>query len=128
MADILAMAAHPDDLELNIAGTLPDAPEDIRGEFRPIDLDYTVFSIVAPMIFLIMMKHSLGACLSDEYPLDPERYGVLPIGITPDGPRGPNEVIAPGALQIAKRTGAPIYLMGVAAAPALHLVILHAPR
>lgn len=40
------------------------------------------------------------------------------IAITPDGPRGPNEVIAPGALQIAKRTGAPIYLIGVAASPA----------
>ena len=45
-----------------------------RGEFRSIDLDYTVFSIVAPMIFLIMMKHSLGACVPQEYPLDPERY------------------------------------------------------
>lgn len=38
--------------------------------------------------------------------------------VTPDGPRGPNEVIAPGALQIAKRSGQPIYLMGIAAHPA----------
>jgi AcrR family transcriptional regulator len=45
-----------------------------RGEFRPLDVDYTVFSIVAPMIFLIMMKHSLGACAPQDYPLDPERY------------------------------------------------------
>jgi hypothetical protein len=45
-----------------------------RGEFRPIDVEYTVFSIVAPMIFLIMMKHSLGVCVPQEYPLDPERY------------------------------------------------------
>lgn len=45
-----------------------------RGEFRAIDVDYTVFSIVAPMIFLIMMKHSLGACVPQDYPLDPERY------------------------------------------------------
>lgn len=45
-----------------------------RGEFRPLDLDYAVFSIVAPMIFLIMMKHSLGACAPQDYPLDPERY------------------------------------------------------
>lgn len=45
-----------------------------RGEFRGIDVDYTVFSITAPMIFLIMMKHSLGACVPQEYPLDPERY------------------------------------------------------
>jgi hypothetical protein len=38
--------------------------------------------------------------------------------ITPDGPRGPNEVIAPGALQIAKRSGQPVFLMGIAANPA----------
>jgi lysophospholipid acyltransferase (LPLAT)-like uncharacterized protein len=39
--------------------------------------------------------------------------------VTPDGPRGPNEVIAPGALQIAKRSGQPVFLMGIAANPAL---------
>ncbi len=38
--------------------------------------------------------------------------------VTPDGPRGPNEVIAPGALQIARRSGQPVYLMGIAANPA----------
>lgn len=45
-----------------------------RGEFRQMDLDYAVFSIIAPMVFLIMMKHSLGACQPQDYPLDPERY------------------------------------------------------
>ncbi|MEJ8836729.1 TetR/AcrR family transcriptional regulator [Ramlibacter sp. AN1133] len=45
-----------------------------RGEFRSLDVEYTVFSIVAPMVFLIMMKHSLGACAPQEYPLDPLRY------------------------------------------------------
>ena len=38
--------------------------------------------------------------------------------ITPDGPRGPNEVIAAGALQIARRSGQPVFLMGIAAHPA----------
>ena len=38
--------------------------------------------------------------------------------VTPDGPRGPNEVIAPGSLQIARRSGQPIFLMGIAATPA----------
>lgn len=38
--------------------------------------------------------------------------------ITPDGPRGPNEVIQAGALQIARRSGQPIFLMGIAANPA----------
>jgi TetR/AcrR family transcriptional regulator len=45
-----------------------------RGEFRPVDMDYAVFSIIAPMIFLIMMKHSLAPCAPQDYPLDPERY------------------------------------------------------
>ncbi len=45
-----------------------------RGEFRVPDMDYAIFSISAPMIFLIMMKHSLGACMPQHYPLDPARY------------------------------------------------------
>jgi AcrR family transcriptional regulator len=45
-----------------------------RGEFGPIDVEYAVFGIVAPMIFLIMMKHSLGACAPQDYQLDPEHY------------------------------------------------------
>ena len=45
-----------------------------RGEFHVFDLDYALFSITAPMMFLIMMKHSLGACVPQANPLDPERY------------------------------------------------------
>ena len=45
-----------------------------RGEFRVPDVEYATFSITAPMVFLIMMKHSLGACVPQDYPLDPERY------------------------------------------------------
>jgi len=41
--------------------------------------------------------------------------------VTPDGPRGPNEVIAPGSLQIARRSCAPVFLMGIAAHPAVQL-------
>ncbi|NPC57261.1 TetR/AcrR family transcriptional regulator [Caenimonas soli] len=45
-----------------------------RGEFEVRDMEYATFSITAPMIFLIMMKHSLGACMPQDHPLDPERY------------------------------------------------------
>lgn len=38
--------------------------------------------------------------------------------VTPDGPRGPNEVIAPGSVHIARRSGQPVFLMGIAAHPA----------
>ncbi|MGZ5181455.1 MAG: TetR/AcrR family transcriptional regulator [Ramlibacter sp.] len=44
------------------------------GEFRPLDLDYGVYSIISPMVFLIMMKHSMNACVPKDFPLDPERY------------------------------------------------------
>lgn len=45
-----------------------------RGEFHVIDLEYALFSITAPMLFLVMMKHSLGACVPRDYALDPKRY------------------------------------------------------
>jgi lysophospholipid acyltransferase (LPLAT)-like uncharacterized protein len=41
--------------------------------------------------------------------------------VTPDGPRGPNEVIAEGSLQIARRSGQPVFLMGIAAHPAAQM-------
>lgn len=41
--------------------------------------------------------------------------------VTPDGPRGPNEIIAAGSLQIAKRSGAPVFLTGLAVTPAIQL-------
>ena len=45
-----------------------------RGEFRKLDLDYAVFSLISPMVHLIMMKHSLAPCCPQDYPLDIERY------------------------------------------------------
>lgn len=42
--------------------------------------------------------------------------GVLVV--SPDGPRGPNEQIAAGSLQIARRSSQPVFLMGIAANPA----------
>jgi TetR/AcrR family transcriptional regulator len=44
------------------------------GEFRPLDVDNSIYSIVAPIVFLIMMKHSLGPCSPQDYQLDPLRY------------------------------------------------------
>ena len=45
-----------------------------RGEFHITDIEYAAYSIIAPMIFLIMMKHSLGACMPQEHQADPQRY------------------------------------------------------
>ncbi|MBS4037356.1 MAG: TetR/AcrR family transcriptional regulator [Hydrogenophaga sp.] len=42
-----------------------------RGEFRTMHLDYAVHSLIAPMIFLLMWKHSMSACTPSSAPIDP---------------------------------------------------------
>ncbi len=44
------------------------------GEFDIPDLDYAVFSVIAPMIHLQMNQHSFGACLPAASAIDPQRY------------------------------------------------------
>jgi lysophospholipid acyltransferase (LPLAT)-like uncharacterized protein len=43
------------------------------------------------------------------------------LGITPDGPRGPAEVVKPGLVFLASRTGFPVLPVAAAAAPAWRL-------
>ena len=43
------------------------------------------------------------------------------IAITPDGPRGPAEQMAEGAIVLAKMTGAPVLMLGLASKPCLTL-------
>ncbi|BEP91759.1 TetR/AcrR family transcriptional regulator [Acidovorax sp. A79] len=45
-----------------------------RGEFRPVALDYIVHVVLAPMIFLMMWKHSLAVCIPDGLGLQPELF------------------------------------------------------
>lgn len=45
-----------------------------RGEFRPMDLDYAIYSVVAPMIFLILAKHSAGTCADPSLPGNATKY------------------------------------------------------
>ena len=45
----------------------------------------------------------------------------ITVGFTPDGPRGPRHVFAPGALIIAQRTGRPIVALGATASRAWRL-------
>lgn len=59
------------------------------GEFREMDLEQTVHIIVAPMIFLMMWKHSMGACAASAKIVDPEQFihmqvDVLLHGMTTD--------------------------------------------
>lgn len=44
-----------------------------RGEFAIADIDYAIYTLVAPMIFLVLHKHSLG-CGAGRMPINPQRY------------------------------------------------------
>ena len=48
-----------------------------RGEFRDMDLDYAIYSVIAPMIFLILTKHSAGVCVQGTVGLDPKKYMAI---------------------------------------------------
>jgi len=56
-----------------------------RGEFRPMDLDYAVYSVVAPMIFMMLSRHSMGVCVPGDAELDPARYIDMQLSIILDG-------------------------------------------
>lgn len=45
-----------------------------RGEFRSMDLDYAVYAIIAPVMFLMIAKHSEGVCCTRQMELNPEKY------------------------------------------------------
>ena len=45
-----------------------------RGEFRAMDLDYAVYSVIAPMVFLILAKHSTGTCADASLPVNAEKF------------------------------------------------------
>ncbi|MEO6016808.1 MAG: TetR/AcrR family transcriptional regulator [Polaromonas sp.] len=69
-----------------------------RGEFRKLDLDYAVFTVIAPMIFLILAKHSSGVCVRASTELDPKQYIATQIGAilygfstTPENTASPKE-------------------------------------
>jgi TetR/AcrR family transcriptional regulator len=71
-----------------------------RGEFQVKDLDYAIYSVIAPMIFLIMMKHSLGACVPQSDRMDPERYIASQVETLLHGfCKRPGDVPKPGAKQ-----------------------------
>jgi AcrR family transcriptional regulator len=55
------------------------------GEFHIPDIDYAVYSIVAPMIWLMMMKHSLVPCMPRDHTFDPVRFLQSQVEILLDG-------------------------------------------
>jgi TetR/AcrR family transcriptional regulator len=72
------------------------------GEFHVPDMDHAIYSVIAPMVWLIMMKHTLGACVPVDRPIDPLRFLESHIGILLDGLNA-----RPGAKPAAKAKARP---------------------
>ena len=60
-----------------------------RGEFRAVEVDDVVHALVGPLLFLVMNKHSLGACAAG-HELDPKAIIEAQIDLVLHGlePRG----------------------------------------
>ncbi len=44
------------------------------GEFAPVDVDHAIYSVLAPMMFLMLWKHASNICVDDQTQIDPEKY------------------------------------------------------
>lgn len=45
-----------------------------RGEFRPMNLEYAVYGLIAPMIFLLTWKHSMAPCCPPSQQIEPRTF------------------------------------------------------
>ena len=45
-----------------------------RGEFRPVDTNLAVHSVLAPLLFLVTWKHSMAPCCPSSEHIDPETF------------------------------------------------------
>ena len=52
-----------------------------RGEFRPMELEYAIYSLIAPMIFLLMWKHSMAPCCPPNQQIDPVGFLDSQVGL-----------------------------------------------
>jgi len=56
------------------------------GEFRSLDLEQAVFTLVAPMIYLMMWNNSMGCCVSTvNQDMKPEQFIQLQVDVLLNG-------------------------------------------
>ncbi|MEY4122627.1 MAG: hypothetical protein RLZZ457_1465 [Pseudomonadota bacterium] len=60
------------------------------GEFRQLDTEQAVHVVIAPMIFLMMWKHSMGACAASAQIMDPEQFIHMQVDLLLHGMTAPN--------------------------------------
>jgi TetR/AcrR family transcriptional regulator len=73
------------------------------GEFRPVDVEYAVFSMMAPVMFLIMWKHSLSGCCPSGEKIEPARYLKTVSDIVAQGLRDPKFTVQTSEPQTIQR-------------------------
>ncbi len=44
------------------------------GEFAPVDVDHAIYSVIAPMMFLMLTKHAGNICVDGQTQIDPEQF------------------------------------------------------
>ncbi len=59
------------------------------GEFRPLDLEYAVYGLIAPMIFLLTWKHSMAPCCPPSQQIDPKTFIDTQVDLLLQGMRVP---------------------------------------
>jgi AcrR family transcriptional regulator len=59
------------------------------GEFAPVDVDLAIYAVIAPMMFLMLWKHSAAICVDGESEIDPQKYLALQAEIVLNGLRAP---------------------------------------
>lgn len=55
------------------------------GEFRPLNLEYAVYSLIAPMIFLLTWKHSMAPCCPPSQQIEPKAFIDSQVDLLLDG-------------------------------------------
>ena len=45
-----------------------------RGEFRAVNVELALHSVMSPLLFLVMWKHSMGPCCPSHEQIDPEAF------------------------------------------------------
>ena len=59
------------------------------GEFAPVDVDHAIYTVIAPMMFLMLWKHSTPICVDGESDIDPQKYLAIQTEIVLHGLRAP---------------------------------------
>ncbi|MCY1371708.1 hypothetical protein D9M69_588630 [compost metagenome] len=56
-----------------------------RGDFRPLSMEYAVYSLIAPMIFLLMWKHSMAPFCPASPRIEPVAFIDSQVGLLLNG-------------------------------------------